>query len=427
MKRELFYWLYFLIVLSSCLESPTMTSGIVNGKEKPTVLTLQHTSIPTMEGRLLLRGEIASMGKSNKVIEKGFYWSTTSNDPSSSDSIIVVSDASDDIFYYELKASGNKTYFWRAYAKNEHGYDYGDVKSYQTPEIWKEKAFFPPISRGKGAIFVVDNKIYITCGIKGSSGNVFVNETWEYNILDNRWKEVKEFIGEPRRYPVAFTLGNLAFVGTGQKASAIVYNDFFQYDNISNEWTKIPDNSDLHARDEAVAFRLNGKGYLVGGLLADGSSLNDVWRYTHSEGGGVWEKMNDFPVHFSGGISICGNENVFVGLGENLNSKRTLWKYEEENDRWEEFVRLPDEIEKKIYSGVIIQNTIYIVDGNNVIWSLDISDKIWKRKTELPPEFLSQENEENQSLITTGTSNSIYVGLGFTSYFYEYRPLWDNN
>lgn len=404
-----------------------MTSGLVNGKEKPTVLTLQHNSIPTIEGRLLLRGEITSIGKSNTVIERGFYWSATSSNPSSSDSIIVVSDASDGIFYHELKASGNKTYFWRAYAKNEHGYDYGEVKSYQTPEIWREKAFFPANTRGRGAVFVVDNKIYITCGEK-AWGRVPANETWEYSILNGGWKEVSEFPGETRIYPVAFTLGNLAFVGTGQKASAVVHNDFFQYDYISNSWTKIPDNSDLDARDEAVAFNLNGKGYLAGGLLAERGLLNDVWRYTHSDTGGVWEKMNDFPVYFSGGISIYGNTDVFVGFGDNPDSKRTLWKYDEANDLWEKFASLPDEIEKKIYSGVIIQNTIYIVDGNNIIWSLGISDKIWKRKAELPPEFLNEDNEGgNQLLITTGRSNSIYVGLGFTPYFYEYRPLWDND
>jgi len=402
-----------------------MTTGIVNGKEKPTVLTLSG-GLSQNEGDLLFQGEIASVGKS-EIIERGFYWSMVSNDPGINDSIVVVlPDATSDIFVYEFPgASGEKTYYWRAYAKNSYGYDYGKVDSCQTPKIWIKKNSLSPIERGQGVIFVIDDKIYMTCG-KYVTGSALVNETWEYNIANNTWNQMEYFSGDYRIYPVTFTIGNSAFVGTGWRASGVAFNDFYRYDNTSNLWTAIATPDNLEARYKAVAFSLNGKGYLVGGLSLRSGALKDVWQYNVKDSS--WQRKNDFPVSFSGGINICGNNRVFAGFGEASESARILWEYNEGTDRWNEFSVLPDTVGKIIYSGVIVGNFIYIVDENNVIWTCNTSGtKTWTKKTDLPSAFLNNDGKGgNQTLLTTGDSNSVYVGLGFTKLLYEYRPLWDN-
>lgn len=414
------------MTFSSCLESPDMTVGIVNGKEMPTVLTKMDT--PSLQsnhdGNILFQGEITSDGKA-EITEKGFYWSTVNNNPGIADSIVVVSNES---FLYNLvNASGSKTYYWRAYAKNSYGYDYGEVNSCKTPAIWEEKDSLSTNSRGRGAIFTVNDKIYITCGELSGSGRVPVKETWEYSITSGKWNinYFNSFPGDYRIDPVVFTIGNYSYVGTGWKAAGEIFKDFYKYDENSNPvWTEIKTPDSLDARYGAAAFSLNGRGYLLGGYSSRNGVLNDVWQYNPDEDN--WERKNDFPVKFYGGISICNNSRVFAGFGE-TGTARILWEYNPVADSWSEFAYLPDEIKKKIYSGVIIQNTIYIVDGNNQIWTLNLSDKTWKKKTDLPSKFLNADGEGGyQTMLVPNNSNSIYIGLGFSKYLFEYRPLWDN-
>ena len=420
MKRKWLYILVFLPAFSSCLESPEMTTGIVNGKEKPTVRTVKTNPFPNDDGNLFFQGEVTSTGKA-KTTERGFFWSTVSKD-----SVIngkkIASHTNSDIFTCELKgASGGKTYYWRAYAENSYGYDYGEVDSCKTPAIWVEKSYFSSI-QGKGVIFILNKTIYMTCG-EYNGGREPTNEIWEYSIEHNHWNRDidRRFPGNYRINPVVFTIGDLAFVGTGRYVG--IEKDFYQYNGVSNLWTEIAVPDDLEARYEAVAFSLNGKGYLVGGFSAGRNALDDVWQYDPENGS--WERKNNFPVNFYGGISISDNNRAFAGLSYVASEyARILWEYNEETDSWDEFAILPDEL--AIYdtaiSGVIVQNFIYIVDGNNIIWALNMNDKTWKEKTNLPSIF----PKKFQTLITTGNSNSVYVGLGFSNYLYEYHPLWDN-
>jgi len=427
MKQQGLYLLFILSTFSSCLENPVMTTGIVNEKEEPTVLTIQITPFSDGDGILVLNGEITSKGKS-EIIERGFCWSTVSNNPDINDNIVLVSDTGASFSQELNNASGDTTYYWRAFAKNSYGYDYGEVCSSQTPPIWVAKQELPSDSRGKGAIFLLNNRIYLTCGLK-NQGQVVVTDMWEYNIASDQWTQgdSMSFIGVGRIYPACFTIGNLAFVGTGLQPTPLTDKDFYQFNADTKKWTELATPDDFEARYEAAAFGLNGKGYLIGGLSGSGTGLNDVWQYDPVSDS--WQKKNNFPVNFYGGISICGNNQAFIGFSDAPESAKTLWEYNDTTDSWNEYAKLPDEITTKIYSGVIVQNTIYIVDGNNSIWTLNMSDTAtWKKKSDLPVEFLSEAGggSGNQTLLTVTNSNTIYVGLGFSKLLYEYHPLWDN-
>ena len=526
MKRQFLYILIFISFFTACLDSPDMTTGIVNGKEKPTVETdatgtlynngnlliqgkilsegkskiskrgfywgyvsdkldstiesYDNTDIFTCElmdvlgdttyywrafatndfgyeladsvyffrtpkdepevvtisidtlindGIILFKGEIKSQGRS-EIIERGFYWSAVSNNPDSTDNIIRIADADSDSFSVELKGvSGNSTYYCRAYAINSSDYyGYGDILSCKAPEIWEQKNPLNTVyHRGSGAVYTVNNKIYITCGEK--EGRVPTSENWEYGITTGTWANLFDFPYGARIELSVFTIGNLAYLGTGRSSSQQEgINDFYMYDSAIDKWAEIATPENFAARYLATAFSLNGKGYVVGGYGT--SALNDVWQYDPVKNS--WERKDDFPASaFYGGISVFGNNRAFAGLGRASGSARILWEYIEEKDEWIPYTEeLPYEAGRIIYSGVIIRNTIYIVDSNNVIWACDISSetKTWKKKADLPENLLWGEHKESgyQTLLTTGNSNSIYVGLGYTINLYEYRPLWDN-
>jgi len=423
MKYKWLYILFLIPAFSTCLESPEMTTGIVNGKEKPTVITVGANPLIS-DGNLLFQGEIVSGGKAD-IKESGFYWDTIPyNLGRSEKNNIVYTNVKTGVFDYKLEnARGGRIYYWQAFARNSYGEDVGDVQSFTTPPIWEPKASFNANPRSDGAVFYLNGNIYISCGQERLISPPPLTATWEYNIIKDEWSEIKSFTAEARISPISFVIGNYAIVGTGR--SNTEFNNFRKYNSVISDWEEIANHENLEARYDAVAFSLNGKGYLVGGI-SNRVIMNDVWQYDLELDS--WEKMNNFPVSFNGGISISGNNRVFTGFGSS-GSSRKLWEYNEKTDDWVEFAELHNEVGWIISSGVIINNTIYIVDDNNIIWAcnMDSENKIWKKKTDLPVEFLNQYGEGgNQNLITTGNSNSIYVGLGYTRLLYEYRPLWDN-
>lgn len=426
MKKKINYLLILLPLLLSCLESPNMADGIANAKKAPTVETRLDFEIP-FDGIIRMKGDIKAFGIQNKsILSKGFIWGFSAENLDR----VLYSNLVSDSFHADLQnVSGDKTYYWRAFAVNELGSDTGAVVSYSTPTIWERKESFNAVIRGRSASFVLGSKIFTTCGERVISGQL-VNDAWEYNVSENRWWQAEGFPGMPRRYPVGFAIGNYAFVGTGQgfEQEIIYFNDFYSYDSESRMWKPISTDPNLDARYSAVAFELNGKGYLVGGIQGPSQLLNNVWQFTlTAEDDGQWQKINNFPFSFYGGISISNHARAFVGFGDNAETHKSLWEYREGNDEWVKFADLPEELTKKIYSGVIVRDNIYIVDGDNVLWTLSLSDKTWKQKAELPKEFLNAEKEGGfQHLFTIQGSNSIYIGIGFTQYFYEYRPLWDN-
>ena len=419
MKQKIIYLLCILPTLYSCLNSPDMTQGIVNGKKEPTVVTDENFEIP-IDGTIRIKGSLISLGKSNTIANCGFYWGYLEDQLDNT----TYSISTTNLFTAEIsRLRGDTTYFWRAFAINEFGIDMGNVLSYNAPAIWEAKENFNATVRSRGTFFILNNRLYITCGERESSSGNLLKDTWEYIINDNKWWQADEFPGSQRRYPTSFTIGNQAFVGTGQASDASALNDFYKYDSESNSWTVIPVNNAIEVRYQAIAFSLNNKGYLVGGRNRT-QRLNDVWQYTLTDGeDGQWTRMNDFPTVTSGGISISGNNRIFVGFDE---IDKTLWEYKAETDSWEEFSKLPDTI-ITVYSGVLLGDDIYIVDGNNRIWTLNLTNKKWNHKASLPDVFIGKYGQGGyQNLFLLGNTNSIYVGLGFSRYFYEYRPLWDN-
>ncbi len=78
-----------------------------------------------------------------------------------------------------------------------------------------------------------------------------------------------------RNHAVSFVIGDTAYIGTGDKGSTTT--DFWKYVPATKTWTQIADFPGLR-RSQAVAFALNGKGY-VGTGRGDGTHFNDFYRY----------------------------------------------------------------------------------------------------------------------------------------------------
>jgi hypothetical protein len=427
MKYGFFYIILFLSVFQSCLNEPEMTSGIVNLRAEPTVVT-GLCNFPE-DGTLEFEGAIMAEGRF-EVTQKGICWSLTSTEPDETDNVLFSPEISENFAVKISTAIGDTTYYWRAFAKNLAGIAYGTTKKIRTPVIWDEKDSFRSYTRLRFTSFYIGGKFYITCG-----DNYLINfrDLWEYDLRQNKWWGTNpDFPGTARRYLVSFTIGDSAYVGTGQSAAYTLYDDFYIFNGKTKEWQTTVIHSGIGERYLAGAFSYDNCGYIVGGQELT-QMMNDVWRYKISNGTGAWEKMNNFPVPIIGGICMFNEKRVFVGFGDNSESVGKIWEYHPMSDSWTEFTTLPSALNSVFISGAILENKeqntdyLYFVNGDNNIWELNLNTKAWKQKQDLPEVFLYEDGSGgNQIMMTAASGSSIYIGLGYQPYFYEYHPFWDN-
>jgi hypothetical protein len=411
------------VLTVSCMPEQDMPDGTVNGKRTPTVVSALST-VRSADGYLTLEGEITSNGKGTQIYDRGFYVSLASNDPGVADSVVKVV-ATSNRFAAEIHGlPGDTTLFWRAYAVNDYGIDLGEVKSVRTPTVIEPADDFRSQLRLRFASFSLGNSFFIVCG---ETNHGTLSELWEYNISNDKWwGNLPDFPGSQRRYPVAFTLDNRAFVGTGQRTFSEIYNDFYVFDGATRTWSDAVVTTIPGERYHATAFSFDGKAFVVGGSSFS-SYLKDVWQISDSNGVYIWQRMNDFPVEIVGGISVQIDRNVYVGFSENFDAFSSLWKYNETDDEWELFCEMPEEVTTGFYSGAAAGKNLYFVDGENNIWQLNTESKAWTLKRSLPDAFSAPGSYAiEQNIFSIDGSNTLYIGVGFTELFYIYRPLWDN-
>jgi len=204
------------------------------------------------------------------------------------------------------------------------------------------------------------------------------------------WDKLGDFSGTPRDGAVGFVINNIAYVGTGYNYTSNKFlNDFWRYDPTSDSWVRAADmpltlNGKL-GRSGAVAFTLNGKGYVGGGYnLLNGSTnpLFDFYEFDPSAGTkGKWRQVANFghtteldtttvSARFgSAAFTVkdeSGAERAFVGWGQDINqfNYKDLWEYDATNNVW---IQRPGAGSKRIYPFVmVIDNMAYVGGGYDV-------------------------------------------------------------
>src|ERR1043165_6916777 len=75
------------------------------------------------------------------------------------------------------------------------------------------------------------------------------------------WIQKTSFAGAARQTSVGFSIGSKGYIGSGFDANQSGYNDFYEYDPLTNSWTQKA-NIGTIGRAEAVGFSIGNKGYI---------------------------------------------------------------------------------------------------------------------------------------------------------------------
>ncbi len=80
--------------------------------------------------------------------------------------------------------------------------------------------------------------------------------SFSFELQSAGWAQKQNFGGSSRMFAVSFSIGSKGYIGTGMGASGLLYQDFWEWDQTNNTWTKKADFSG-EGENEMIIFYLN--------------------------------------------------------------------------------------------------------------------------------------------------------------------------
>ena len=180
---------------------------------------------------------------------------------------------------------------------------------------WSQITDFPGIKRTGAVAFTLNGKGYVGLGKSGSGDNADrYKDFYRYDPTTKQWEVVTAFGGTARNNAVAFTIDGAAYVGTGEDAHRQYTDDLWKYDPNLNSWSLVG-NLPLYPRSEAIAFSINGLGYIGCGLRSGFNFANNMYEFNPTDD--TFRKVNNFPTPYSrtNGVAFVLDGKSYIGLG----------------------------------------------------------------------------------------------------------------
>lgn len=206
-------------------------------------------------------------------------------------------------------------------------------------DTWSQKADFEGHARNSAAGFSLGDKGYFTSGsyTPGDYDWEWYNDLWEYDPSANDWTQQASYDALGRGLPVAFTIGDKAYVGTGtyrldRAHDAIYLDDFWEYDPATDSWQQKA-NVPQEGRTSATGLSIGNKGYVGLGYYYYDTVLKDWWEYDPAED--VWTRKGDFPgTKRVQAFAYTIGERGYVGGGGYYSPLKDFWEYNPLTDSW---------------------------------------------------------------------------------------------
>ena len=247
--------------------------------------------------------------------------------------------------------------------------------------------------------FNIEGTEYIGLGWNNMVGNNL--HFSKYSPNSHEWEILEsEFPGKPRFGAVAFVIGEKAYVGLGYMLNheeQEVYDDFFVYDALTHKWEKLPFQFPGKARRGAVAFSIEGKGYIGTGIVkpgapGEGDYLSDFYEFDPQRG---WKQISNISYPRYGATAFVADGCGYVCFGKlyGVPSGPGLQKLDPNTGKWTgipvnyedgETERLSTtDAAKSFVLNKDGQDYVYVFGGlksNDKIlgWGYNPSENVWK-------------------------------------------------
>lgn len=195
-------------------------------------------------------------------------------------------------------------------------------------DVWNKKAQFPTKYTDACFCFVSNNEIYVGAGFNGVS---FTGEFWKYNPLQDNWTQLKNLPGINRTLAVACADDQHIFFGTGFMTSSA--NDWWEYSPATDNWSsrkQMPD----HGRQNSVALCINNRYFVATGRYWKGSVIANEYVKADIEEydpiNNKWISHGEIPNgKRENAIAFTINGKGYIGFGENdVGMVNSFWSFE---------------------------------------------------------------------------------------------------
>jgi N-acetylneuraminic acid mutarotase len=225
--------------------------------------------------------------------------------------------------------------------------------------IWVKKADYPGCFTHSLISFVVDGKGYV------GLGSDVCDDIWEFDPEANTWTKQNPFpgIGRANR-PVSFSLADKGYVTLGDDGQGNYTHDLWEYDHTTDTWEEKAPFPGL-GRGVAVCFTIGTVAYVGTGENYDNQNyqiLDDFWSYDQSNN--TWTQIASLPVALVGAVAFGAAGKGFVGSGnDGTDLVNTFFTYDPVEDAWTQIEDLPREIPTTLATGFAIRNQGYFGMG----------------------------------------------------------------
>ncbi len=211
---------------------------------------------------------------------------------------------------------------------------------------WVDRAGLDFDLRGHAVSFTIDNKVYIGTGYDVDDDEKF-NDFYEIEFLTSgglQIKQISDMPGVARDKAVAFSSDSKGYVGLGVNDSGDFLGDFYSYDPSTGTWETLENlPSGLTPRKDAVAFFVDGIGY-VGSGKDEQRERSDFYSFDPSTGS--WDQiatLNDPRTEAMSFVLDDGSgEHGYIVSGYYNGLLNDFWRYEPSTNEWIELNKISD-------------------------------------------------------------------------------------
>jgi N-acetylneuraminic acid mutarotase len=217
----------------------------------------------------------------------------------------------------------------------------GDLWAYDPAQnFWHQRADLPGAARSSAVAFAASGKGYVCTGYNGLDR---LKDVWEYNPATNSWIQKNDFTGGARYDAVGFSILDKGYISTGYDGNYL--KDFWQYDPAADTWSQLLSMGGSK-RSGAVAFVYNNKAYLcTGSNNGSTSGVNDLWVFDPTATP-IWTEKRKisnvstdayddaYAIIRTNAVAFVMNGKGYVTTGENGAVLGDTWEYDFTNDVW---------------------------------------------------------------------------------------------
>ena len=257
------------------------------------------------------------------------------------------------------------------YLKDFYAYDAATNSWFEVPSMPDTAA-----ARSSAVAFSIGDKGYVGTGIDSDRNEL--KDFWSYDVTNNTWERIADFGGTARRGAIAFALEGKGYVGTGDDGDED-RKDMWQYDPATNAWEQVASFAGVKKTD-ATVFVINDLAYVATGAK-NGVLDEEFFAYDPVEN--RWESRlpldeeDDYNIIRSGAVAFTLNGKGYIAMGSTGSTRRDIWEYDPLNDLWDEKTELDSDDGSSRVDAVafVLGSRAFITTGRNGSIRLD---DIWE-------------------------------------------------